>query len=124
MHHAEARRWLDDNIARGWASCPITQNGCVRILSQSGYPGARPVPVVAERLAQAARAPHHEFWPDDVSVLDSTLLNPRRLLGPRRIADAYLLALSVRRGGRFAAFDRSAPLDAVPGARPEHLVAI
>ncbi|MCD6679821.1 MAG: PIN domain-containing protein [Burkholderiaceae bacterium] len=121
VHHVESRRWLESNIAHGWASCPLTQNGCVRILSHDGYPGARPVKLVAERLAQAAQSPPHEFWLDDISLLDGRFLDPRQLLGPRQITDAYLLALAVRHGGRFVTFDRSVPLAAVPGARSEHL---
>ena len=31
--HSAALRWFSANAAAGWASCPITQNGCVRILS-------------------------------------------------------------------------------------------
>ncbi|MBW7923908.1 MAG: PIN domain-containing protein [Burkholderiaceae bacterium] len=124
LHHGEARRWLESNVEYGWASCPITQNGCVRILSQAAYPGARPVALVAERLAQAADSPIHEFWPDDASLLDRAFLDPRRLLGARQITDGYLLALAVRHGGRFVTFDRAVPLDAVPGARPEHLVVL
>lgn len=124
VHHGEARRWLERNIAHGWASCPITQNGCVRILSQPGYPGARPAALVAERLALAAESPLHRFWPDDISVLDRALLDPARLPGPRQITDACLLALAVRHGGRFVTFDRAVPLAAVPGARAEHLVVL
>lgn len=124
VHHAEARRWLERNIVDGWASCPITQNGCIRVLSQAGYPGARPVALVAERLAHAVSSAYHAFWPDDVSLLDSRLLDPGKLLGPRQITDVYLLALSVRQGGRFVTLDRSVPLHAVADARPEHLVVL
>jgi predicted nucleic acid-binding protein len=54
VHHGSARAWLEANIATGWASCPLTQNGCIRILSQPAYPGAEPPAAVAARLAGAA----------------------------------------------------------------------
>ena len=31
--HAQALRWFAARAGDGWASCPITQNGCVRIMS-------------------------------------------------------------------------------------------
>lgn len=124
VHHALARDWLGDNIAAGWASCPITQNGCIRILSQPAYPGAEPPAAVAARLAEAAATPWHEFWPDDLSLLDRKILDWRRVLASRQLTDAYLLALAAGRDGRIVTFDRSIPLDAVPGAEPRHLVCL
>ena len=48
LHHGRARGWLKENIKHGWASCPLTQNGCIRIMSQTGYPNALPAAAVAE----------------------------------------------------------------------------
>jgi uncharacterized protein len=122
VHHGSARAWLEANIAAGWASCPLTQNGCIRILSQPAYPGAEAPAAVAARLAGAAGARWHEFWADDLSLLDPGVLDWRQLLGSRQLTDAYLLALAVRRGGRLVTLDRSVPLAAVPGATSQHLV--
>ena len=36
--HQRAREWFSRNAATGWTSCPITQNGCVRIMANPGYP--------------------------------------------------------------------------------------
>jgi hypothetical protein len=124
VHHGGARTWLEANIAEGWASCPITQNGCIRILSQAAYPGAEPPAAVAARLAGAVATRWHEFWADDLSLLDSGVLDWRQLLGSRQLTDAYLLALAVRRGGRLVTLDRSVPLAAVPGASERHLVSL
>ena len=121
VHHAPASEWLARNIEKGWASCPITQNGCVRILSQPKYPNPLPAAQVADRLAEAAATSHHEFWPDSVSLLDATVVDRSRLVSPRQVTDAYLLALAVARSGRFVTFDRSVPLAAVMGATPAHL---
>ena len=124
VHHAAASQWLSANLAAGWASCPITQKGCVRILSQSGYPNPLPAPQVIERLREAAGTAHHTFWPDDVSLLDGKRLDAARVLGPKQVTDTYLLALAVAHKGRFVSFDRGIALAAVPGAKPQHLVVL
>jgi toxin-antitoxin system PIN domain toxin len=121
VHHASAGRWLEHNLKAGWASCPITQNGCIRIMSQPGYTNSLPAAEVAERLAEAASTDHHLFWPDNVSLLDSKLIDRARLLGPRQVTDAYLLALAVRNKGRLVTFGRSVSLAAVTGAQAQNL---
>lgn len=121
VHHREARAWLETNIAQGWASCPITQNGCVRILSQPAYPGAQPPAAIAARLSEAVETRWHEFWADDLSVVEAGALDWQQILSSRQLTDAYLLALAVRRGGRLVTLDRAVPLAAVPGACDHHL---
>jgi len=124
VHHDRAREWLRDHARRGWASCPITQNGCVRIMSQPAYPNPIPAAAVIERLATATSHPRHEFWPDDVSLLDDRIVDGERVHGPRQVTDLYLLALAVHHGGRFATFDGGIPVSAVRGATGRHLVVV
>lgn len=124
VHHAVARDWLAANIGQGWASCPITQNGCIRIMSQPAYPAPLAPAQVAERLRAATLAPYHAFWPDDLALVSFEGLRWTSILGSRQITDAYLLALAVRNRGRFVTFDRAAPLDAVEGATAGHLVVL
>jgi hypothetical protein len=124
VHHAPAHTWLGANIEAGWASCPLTQNGCIRILSQPAYPGALPAAAVAGRLATATATRWHRFWPDAISLLDEARIDRSRILSPRHITDVYLLALAVHHGGRFVTFDRGIPLAAVREAHAEHLVTI
>ena len=119
--HVRARNWFAASGGRAWASCPLTQNGCVRIMSHPAYPNGVPVRAVVERLAEATAEPHHEFWPDDLSLLDFKVADASRIHGPRQVTDLYLLALAVRRNGRFVTFDRSVALDAIHGAQPRHL---
>jgi uncharacterized protein len=122
--HAAASDWLEHELSHGWASCPITQNGVVRIMAQPSYPASRPARIVAERLAEACAAPHHAFWPDDVSLLQDGLIDWSRVLGHRQVTDAYLLALAVRNGGRLVSFDRRIAAEAVAGATSNSLVVI
>jgi predicted nucleic acid-binding protein len=42
LYHSVTTQWLADNLQAGWSSCPLTQNGCTRILSQSAYPNSTP----------------------------------------------------------------------------------
>jgi toxin-antitoxin system PIN domain toxin len=124
LHHRRATDWLVASGRAGWASCPLTQNGCIRILSQPGYPNPQPAAQVAVRLAEAAADPSHAFWPDSISLLEDGRLNWSRMLGPRQVTDAYLLSLAVENGGRFVTFDRGVPVVAVTGAQRKHLVTL
>ena len=124
VDHVRARNWLDSEIGRGWASCAITQNGFVRIVSQPRYPSPISPARAIGLLEQACGTAHHRFWPCDVSVLDAQAIDRERLRGPRQVTDAYLLALAVEHGGRFATFDRSVVLSAVPRATAEHLAVL
>ena len=122
--HERAREWFSRNARSGWTSCPISQNGCVRIMSHPGYPNALPVRAVMERLREATRSPYHEFWADDVSLLEPQTADASRIHGPRQLTDLYLLALAVRRSGRFVTFDASVPVSAVRGAEKRHILAL
>lgn len=122
VHHVTVTNWFADNAPHGWASCPLTQNGCIRILSQPAYLNSTPAALVADILGEATAGPLHEFWPDSLSLLTPGALHWDRLLSGRHITDVYLLALAVRNGGRLVTLDQSIPLSAVPDARPEHLL--
>jgi uncharacterized protein len=122
--HIRATEWFVAHAADGWASCPITQNGCVRIMSHPSYPHSQPVAAVVARLVDACAAGVHEFWPDDISLLDASVIDSTRIHGPRQLTDLYLLALAVRRGGRFVTFDASVGLVAAHGAQRKHLLAL
>ncbi|HEX2493623.1 MAG TPA: TA system VapC family ribonuclease toxin [Steroidobacter sp.] len=120
--HSVATTWFAAELAQGWASCPITENGTARIMASAGYPNPLPVAAVLQRLAMAKATEHHRFWPDDVSLTDTEIFNPVELLGPKQITDRYLLALAVRNNGRFVTFDQAMRPTAVTGATAEHLV--
>jgi uncharacterized protein len=119
--HLRASEWLDLHIKFGWASCPITQNGFVRIVSQSVYPNRIPPAQAIEHLSEACRSPHHRFWPDDISITDTTVVERTRIHGPKQLTDAYLLALAVRNGGVFVTFDERVSPASVIGATPGNL---
>ena len=124
LHHRTATDWLAAHAGLGLASCPLTQNGCVRILSLPSYPNAQAPADVARRLGAATVGAHHEFWPDALSLLEPKRLNWDHVLGSRRVTDAYLLALAVERAGRLVTFDRGIAIAAVPGASKRHLLTL
>jgi len=122
--HTRATEWLSANARQGWASCPITQNGCARIMSSPGYPNPQPASAVIRRLAVATHGPLHEFWPDDISLLDPAIADPERILGPRQLTDLYLLGLAVHRRGRLVTFDTTIAINGIRGATGRHLLTL
>jgi len=124
VSHSQATRWLQENGKGGWATCAITQNGFLRVMSQPGYPNNAPVNILAAQLRQATGHAMHEFWPDSLSLLDEGAVDTRRIHGPRQLTDIYLLALAYSRGGRLVTFDKAIPLEAVHGAQRKNLVVI
>jgi uncharacterized protein len=123
-HHGVAHEWWSTQRSEGWASCPLTQNGFVRIVSQPRYPKPLPITRALELLAEEVDGTDHAFWPDDISLLDAGRINRARILGPKQLTDVYLLALAVKNGGRLATFDRAIPISAVRGATKRNVVVI
>jgi toxin-antitoxin system PIN domain toxin len=125
VHHDNAHRWLERNRKHGWASCPVTVNGCVRVLSNPAYPTASLTPAEAAGMLRSACAtPNHHFWSDSVSLLDAGLFRLAMIAGDRKITDVYLLGLAVRNHGRLATFDQSISPKGIIGATPGHLALI
>lgn len=122
INHAVAREWLGSHIADGWASCAVTQNGCIRILSQPNYPNPVAPSDIATRLREATEAPFHQYWSDAPSLLSASLVDWQYVHGATQVTDAYLLGLAVHHGGRLVTFDHSVPRRAVPSAQTEHLL--
>jgi predicted nucleic acid-binding protein len=91
VHHEAASQWFADASLRGWATCPLTENGFVRILSTPTYPGIRlrvaDALALLETLLQNHAAPHH-FWSDSISLRDRALFDPDAILrkGLRRVS--------------------------------------
>jgi toxin-antitoxin system PIN domain toxin len=121
--HNDAHRWFGVNKRHGWSTCPITINGCIRVLSNPAYPTVRATPgEVAERLRDFCATPHHHFWADAISLADETLFQWPMMNGHQKVTDTYLLGLAVHYHGRLATFDRSISAKAVAGASQGHLV--
>ncbi|MCF8154567.1 MAG: PIN domain-containing protein [Rhodoferax sp.] len=122
VHHERAALWLESNILHGWASCPLTQNGCLRIMSQPGYSSPQPLAVLIAMLQASTATAFHSLWSDDISLLDAHCFHHSHIHSHNQLTDLYLLALAVKNGGRLVSFDQRIPLSAVHGARAEHLI--
>src|SRR5215213_7577531 len=110
--HDRAHVWWAQNQSKGWASCPITENGTVRIMSNPAYSSRvrfAPADLVA-RIRTFASQTNHIFWPDDISLRDAGTFTAAHILGSRQLTDIYLLALATKHGGRLSTFDSSIPL--------------
>jgi toxin-antitoxin system PIN domain toxin len=124
VHHKSAHQWISKNRSAGWATCPITQNGCARVMSQPNYPGHLSVMEIVRRLSAAISAVDHVFWSDSISLCDASHFEPTRILTANALTDIYLLGLAVERGGRLVTFDRTIPRSAVLGAKSKHLLVL
>jgi toxin-antitoxin system PIN domain toxin len=124
IQHLSARSWLEREIRHGWASCAITENGVVRVMSQPRYPNPVTTAEAADLLASATTSDRHAYWACDLSLLDEQAVDRSYLHGPRQVTDVYLLALATSKGGRFVSFDAAVPIAAVRGARSANLVVL
>jgi uncharacterized protein len=124
VHHDAAHRWLGTLAAPTWASCPLTQNGFIRVVSNPAYPkiSASPAALV-DRLRSFCQQPGHVFWPDAISLTDQTLFDLTKLEGHRQVGDLYLAGLAMHFGGRLATFDSGIPVRALIKS-PTELVTI
>jgi toxin-antitoxin system PIN domain toxin len=115
MHHDPAHAWFDHDEGLEWATCPLTENAVVRIISQSSYPNPVDSPASAiGMLRELCGLRKHQFWPDSVSLLDPEVVEATTVLSHARITDLYLLALAIRRGGSLATFDKRLVANASP----------
>lgn len=123
--HERAHAWWR-NEQPPWASCPLTENGVVRILSSAAYSKTRrfSIPEIVAAWRTFTSKTDHEFWPDVVSVCDSTRFHHDRILTPKHLTDLYLLALAAERGDRLVTFDQGIQPAAVAKAKAKHLVVL
>jgi len=117
-HHERVRTWFVANAAHHWATSPITQAGCVRLLSNPAVtPEALTVNDALQLLAANLQHPGHVFWPDNLDLSASLRLCGVRLQGHKQITDAYLLGLALHHGAHLATLDASIASLLPPSAR-------
>ncbi len=114
VQHDRAHAWFAKSGKKAWATCPLTENGVLRIVGYSRYPNSPGTPAaVAELMSGFLGLPGHEFWADDLTLFDSRRVRGERLLDSAQVTDTYLLALAAAHGGQLATFDRNLVTDAV-----------
>jgi toxin-antitoxin system PIN domain toxin len=116
VHHMRMEPWFQAHARQGWSTCPITENGLIRVMSQARYPSGRRSPVeIIERL-QMLRTAHqttYEFWPDAISLTDELVFRQEYITGSLLVTDAYLLGLAAKHNARLVSFDRTLPWQAI-----------
>ncbi|MDQ1154407.1 TA system VapC family ribonuclease toxin [Brevundimonas sp. SORGH_AS_0993] len=125
VFHDAANDWFQREAVHAWATCPITENGLVRIVGSPRYRNPVGPPSEVARILNLLRDMEgHVFWPDAVSLADKDRFDISALTAAEQVTDAYLLALAVSNGGRLATFDRRLSPNAVKGGREAlHLIA-
>jgi len=125
LHHEAAHTWFPAARGSGWATCPLTENGLLRVISNPAYPGRRTtVADAVDRLRRFTQGGGHARWPDDISLLDPSRVAAGHLSGYRQLTDTYLLALAVRHDGSLATFDKGLRTTAVEGFQERHLTVL
>jgi toxin-antitoxin system PIN domain toxin len=114
VHHEAAHSWFASRGRRRWATCPVTENGFVRIASHPSYPN-RPgeASVALDLLRGMCATDGHSFWSDSISLRDTSSSDTSLTHG--RVTDVYLLALAVSNRGRLATLDQHIPAGVIPG---------
>ncbi|MGC2108680.1 MAG: TA system VapC family ribonuclease toxin [Candidatus Korobacteraceae bacterium] len=99
--------WLHESAGEPWATCPLTQAGFVRIISNPSF-HPRPVNVTEglELLSAITQRPGHRFWAMDISLMEAVQPFQERLFGHRQLSDAYLLGLAIKNKGRLVTLNR------------------
>lgn len=122
--HGAIQKSFIEHHRSGWATCPLTENGMVRVLSQADYPSGKRTPAEVIQILNALRTAFrdfHQFWPDDISIAATSAFDSALIAGPRQITDIYLLDLATRHKGMLVSFDLSLSWQAIRG-RSERLV--
>ncbi len=107
VHHEPAHAWFKREASTGWATCPLTQLGFVRLSSNPAFTSDAVSPPTALSLLRNITAMDgHEFWSDDIDCASAGFSTDIRIVGHRQVTDAYLLSLARANSGCLATLDR------------------
>ena len=126
IFNERAHNWLEAQLAAGIATCPLIENGVVRILSNPNYSKKIRItpPNVLHRLVAFLAKQDHCLIDDNISLTNPDRFNFAHILGPKQITDIYLLGLASRNAAKLATFDANIPLQAVKDATAANLAVI
>ena len=116
--HDVAHVWFEKEGRKSWATCPLTENGVIRIVGHPRYAGGPGSPAEVAAIVEKMRSiPGHVFWPDDISLIGAAHIEVGQILTSAQVTDSYLLALAVAHDGGLATFDRRLSTKAVKGGK-------
>jgi toxin-antitoxin system PIN domain toxin len=108
--HRVTKRWFKHLDGRDWATCPLTQAGFIRIISNPKFLERPPdVNEAIDMLQALASLPGHQFWTMEVGFAEATKSIREKLFGHQQVTDAYLLGLAIRKKGKLATLDHAIP---------------
>ena len=123
--HQRAHAWWRRERP-AWASCPLTENGFIRVMVSVNYSQTRKFTVgeLAAQFRSFAESTAHSFWPDAISLGDHRHFCHAKILSSQQLTDVYLLGLAVENNGRLVTFDRHISLACVLNAKPHQLLVL
>lgn len=123
-YHDLVSDWLIDYIDLGnhWASCPNTQNGCLRIISLPKYPNRFDIGVIQSQLTKATQHRNHIFLPDDISLTQANLIDWQKVQGHNQLTDIYLIALTQKHHAKFVTLDSKIDLATLPSLNEKDVI--
>jgi uncharacterized protein len=118
VQHDQAHEWFARVGHKGFATCPLTENGLIRITGHPKYPNSPgPPSTVLQSLVAIRGLAGHKFWPDHLSITDAKFFAPELLSSHTRVTDSYLLALARANRGHFATMDQKLATEVVSGGK-------
>lgn len=103
LHHERCHQWIVSQEPFAWSSCPLTENGFARAISNPKYPSIETTPHEAlKSLSTFATGSDHTFCPDSISLRDHQLDR----FGPKQLTDTYLVLLASQNEGKLATLDK------------------
>ena len=123
VNHNQAHMWFQKNSDQVWATCPVTENGFVRILSNPSYPTVdeNPSGLVSSLNKLKRNYKNAEFWEDTISISNKDIFEYNFLLSHKQVTDAYLLGLAIKNNAKLVTFDRGINFSAVKKASKDSL---
>jgi len=107
VHHDPAHEWFETLADSEWLTCPITQNGAIRVVTGPKYVNG-PVRLAdaVDSLRTVIAKGSHVVVPDEISLLDDSHMDIAKLASAAQITDTYLLALASSQNAAFVTFDQ------------------
>jgi len=106
VDHRRAKGWFESTDDLHWLSCPITQNGVIRILSNPRYSASITLSRAMRSLRILLTRGQHQFVSDSISILDPDIVDSNHLLSHNQTTDTCLLALAAAHNASLATFDK------------------
>jgi toxin-antitoxin system PIN domain toxin len=104
-HHEVVVDWFRQHRRRGWATCPLTENGFIRIFGNPKYPnGPGSTGQVRDLIKHLCLQPGYRFFKDSISLKDPKLF--QSLPVSKHLTDFYLLALALEHQAKLATLDQ------------------